>query len=73
VPNWNKRFVASHVGDMKKHGPPTDGDKQSRSPDQGAKERVKTNRAGNAGLSGTPAVIALAGFLHSHSRLVEWI
>jgi hypothetical protein len=50
VPNWNKRFVASHVGDMKKHGPPTDGDNQSRSPDQGAKERVKTNRAGNAGL-----------------------
>jgi hypothetical protein len=50
VPNWNKRFVASHVGDMKKRGPLTDSDNQSRSPDQGAKERVKTNRAGNAGL-----------------------
>jgi hypothetical protein len=49
VPNWNKRFVASHVGDMKKRGPLTDSDNQSRSPDQGAKERVKTNRARNAG------------------------
>jgi hypothetical protein len=52
VPDWNKRFVASHVGDMKKRGPLTDGDNQSRSPDhrQGEKERVKTNCAGNAGL-----------------------